>query len=155
MWVVTSNNEEELNDWAEIIIRLKELGASNRSIAKFLGWSEPTFRRMWNSAIGRTASNDADGGENPNGSNGARASNDASPALKAVLKNLPKLTANEREVVRMQLDILALASPDGSTPTPQSAWIATARRRRGILRAKLDQDQWNPAPKQLPPYTPA
>jgi hypothetical protein len=43
-----------------------------------------------------------------NGGDDAIASNDASPSLKAVLKLLPKLTPNEREVVRKELDILAM-----------------------------------------------
>jgi hypothetical protein len=72
------------------------------------------------------ASTDADGSEKANEANGCNAdaaSNDASVALKAVLKNLPKLTANERYIVRMELELLdeaaaAAAAPSSSQPSP-------------------------------------
>jgi hypothetical protein len=94
-------NEDAITTYARILIKLRELGASNRTLGKFVGCSEATVRRMF-------ASNDAGGSENHNEANGhvaGAASNDASPPLKAILKNLPRLTAAERDVVHKELDI--------------------------------------------------
>jgi hypothetical protein len=63
-------------------------GLSKRQIAKHLGTSEATIRRQ-------IASFDAAALQKPNeinGDNSAAATNVASPALAAVLRNLPKLT---------------------------------------------------------------
>jgi hypothetical protein len=103
-----SDDERRKKLFAQLIVTAKNAGASNRSVAKALGFSESTFRRMWNDA---TASNDADPPGNLNEANEGNvgaASNDASPPLKAILRNLPRLTAAERDVVRKELDILSM-----------------------------------------------
>jgi transposase len=90
--------------YVRLVEMCKKAGASNRTIAKMWKLSEATIRRD-------LATYDAiRSGElyQINGGNSGAASNDASPALKAVLKNLPKLTAAEREVVQKELDILSM-----------------------------------------------
>jgi hypothetical protein len=82
--------------FAKIIILAKDKGTSDRDLAKSLGWSETSFRRLMNIADGRAEDGQA-----------TAPSNDASPPLEAILRNLPKLTADERELVRKELDILS------------------------------------------------
>jgi DeoR/GlpR family transcriptional regulator of sugar metabolism len=106
--MMTPEQEQELQElvasvpYARILLKLKDLGASYRVIARKFRVSEATIRRDF-------ATYDAIRSGNfhkLNGRNSGAASNDASPALQAFLKNLPKLTADERYVVRQQLDLL-------------------------------------------------
>jgi hypothetical protein len=99
---------------ARIIVLARQAGASGRTLAKLFGWSEPTMRRL-------LASVDADGSEKANEASSGdtdTASNDASPALKAILRNLPKLTAAERDVVRKELDIADIETAADASVEP-------------------------------------
>jgi hypothetical protein len=113
-----------------IAARIKELQpkASNRAIAKALGVSDMTVGRDAraanaapdskkanenNFAKGTNATNVAPDSKKANENKDAAGENvppslSASPALKVVLQNLPKLTAAEREVVQKELDILSM-----------------------------------------------
>jgi hypothetical protein len=91
----------DTNQYCQFLELMKKHGLSNRRIARAMGLSEATIRRD-------LATYDAIRSGNLNeiyGSDIDAASNDASPPLKAILRNLPKLTAAERDVVRKELDI--------------------------------------------------
>jgi hypothetical protein len=93
--------EMQNSQYARFLFLARRKGVSNRRIAKKLGMSEATIRRDF-------ATYDALTGKIPkeiNGGDSPIASNVASPALAAVLRNLPKLTPAEREVARQQIDI--------------------------------------------------
>jgi hypothetical protein len=95
------NEELDTNQYSQFLNLMKKHGVSNRWLARAVGLSEATIRRD-------LATFDAIRSGNLNeiyGSDIDAASNDASPPLKAILKNLPKLTAAERDVVRKELDI--------------------------------------------------
>jgi hypothetical protein len=95
------NEELDTNQYSQFLNLMKKHGVSNRWLARAVGLSEATIRRD-------LATFDAIRSGNLNeiyGSDIDAASNDASPALKAILRNLPKLTAAERDVVRKELDI--------------------------------------------------
>jgi hypothetical protein len=94
---------EELrnNQWVRFLLLTRKKGVSNRRIAKFCGMSEATIRREFATfdALTRKIPKEINGGYP------AAASNVASPALAAVLRNLPKLTPAEREIVSQEIDI--------------------------------------------------
>src|SRR5258706_5182704 len=82
--VALADDDALIECMARIIILAKQAGASNRSMAKLFGWSEPTFRRMWNDAVASNDANDLKKASGNNSGDGAVASNDASAALRAV-----------------------------------------------------------------------
>jgi hypothetical protein len=113
-------DELESNGYVRLLTMLEKAGASNRAIARLVGMSEATIRRDFATfdAVRSGKFNDINSGDDDT------ATNDASPPLKAILRNLPKLSAAERDVVRKELDIADIEQPEGRlrfTPPSEGA----------------------------------
>jgi|GEM_PF-5919132 hypothetical protein len=126
-------DELESNGYVRLLTMLEKAGASNRAIARLVGMSEATIRRDFATfdAVRSGKFNDINSGDDDT------ASNDASPPLKAILRNVPKLTAAEREVVRKELDIADIEQPEGRRPAPRPQMGETASRSRAPLHAEV------------------
>jgi hypothetical protein len=102
--------ELESNGYVRLLTMLEKAGASNRAIARLVGMSEATIRRDFATfdAVRSGKFNDINSGDDDT------ATNDASPPLNAILRNLPKLSAAERDVVRKELDIADIEQPEAA-----------------------------------------